>query len=225
MAVLTLCAVCSPQITWRVERADGSAQGASGTGGWRLESESVRTWVVGRAVAAPPAVPRGAAGAAPSSTTVAVALPLPGRRTRFGGEGGGVDMEAAAEEEPGGGAGSGGCHVYATLPLRPSGLPFDLQVRVRARCECWSGARGEAVVGRLQAAGKQLLVATLAGCAGGWLRGFLRLRVPPSELRAELLHLLLEVLVRSVCRPTGWCRRAGRTSPQRRRGTRCCAGW
>ncbi len=86
---------------------------------------------MGRAMAAPPAVPRGAAGAVPSSTTVAVALPLPERRTHFGGEEGGVDKEAA-EDEPGGGAGGGGCHVYATLPLRPSGLPFDLQVRVRA---------------------------------------------------------------------------------------------
>ncbi|GLC61923.1 hypothetical protein PLESTB_001820000, partial [Pleodorina starrii] len=133
------------EVTWRVE----PLQSLGGQIQIQIPiRETVHTWIVGAATLAPPLVTRGSAGTRPAATTVQVALPLPPRSSRSrgqrgpgtgGGGGGGAADGSAARCAGGGGVGGsagscwdddpglGGCYVYATLPLRPSGLPFDLQ--------------------------------------------------------------------------------------------------
>ncbi|GIL61012.1 hypothetical protein Vafri_15433, partial [Volvox africanus] len=128
------------EVTWCVE--------ALGTG--EVLRETVHMWIVGAATLAPPLVTRGSAAARPPATTVKVALPLPAHRRRHSsrqgvgeggarsgdlevdGGGGQLGMATSSGETASGANGYDdpwviGCYVYATLPLRPSGLPFDLQ--------------------------------------------------------------------------------------------------
>ncbi|KXZ52866.1 hypothetical protein GPECTOR_8g248 [Gonium pectorale] len=129
------------QVTWRVDAlAPSTAGGAAPSGRGAPLRESVHVWVVGGTTLAPPLVTRGSGPGAvrPPSATVKVALPLPPKVNATAATG-----AAAAGAGTNGANGDGDvdrvagprglgplehcCQVFATLPLRPSGLPFDLQ--------------------------------------------------------------------------------------------------
>ncbi|PNH01136.1 hypothetical protein TSOC_012984 [Tetrabaena socialis] len=121
------------KVSWLVELLPPAA-GPNGPNGPppRLLRSTVHRWVVGAATLAPPLVARGSAGARRQarggrdvSQGTAAEDEVEGEAAAAEAE---AEAEAAAEAAAAAeGGGGGGCYVYATLPIRPSGLPFDLQ--------------------------------------------------------------------------------------------------